>query len=39
VGRINAADSAVWVQVLRTNEESVIARHTAKCAGLLRSPP
>ena len=34
-GRISAADSAVWVQVLRTNEESIIARHTARCAGLL----
>ncbi len=30
VGRISATDSPVVVQVLRTNEEAVIARHTAR---------
>jgi acetate kinase len=37
-GRISAAGSSVWIDVLRTNEEAVIARHTARCAGLLGSP-
>ncbi|MEI6762239.1 MAG: acetate kinase, partial [Betaproteobacteria bacterium] len=32
--RISAHDSRVDVRVLRTNEESVIARHTARLAGL-----
>ena len=36
-GRISAPDSAVRIDVLRSNEEAVIARHTASCAGLLRA--
>ena len=31
-GRIDAPQSAVAVKVMRTNEESVIARHTARIA-------
>ena len=37
-GVISASDSLVLVQVLRTNEESVIARHTAAIALLQRTP-
>jgi acetate kinase len=33
-GRISAADSAVWIDVLRSNEAATIARQTALCAGL-----
>ena len=33
-GRISAIGSSVWIDMLRTNEEAVIARHTACCAGL-----
>lgn len=35
-GLLSAADSPVQVRVLRTNEESVIARHTAALAGGAR---
>ena len=33
--RISAADSTVSIHVLRTNEEAVIARQSARCAGVL----
>lgn len=33
--RISAADSAVSIHVMRTNEEAVIARHSARCAGVV----
>jgi acetate kinase len=38
VGRISRTDSAVQAWVLRTNEEAVIARHTARVAGLDGQP-
>jgi len=37
--RISAHDSRVDVRVLRTNEESVIARHTARITGLHAASP
>lgn len=36
-GLLSAPDSAVQVRVLRTDEEAVIARHTARIAGLRRT--
>jgi acetate kinase len=36
---INAADSAVQIRVLHTDEEAVIARHALHVAGLLASAP
>jgi acetate kinase len=38
-GRISAPDSSVEILVLHTNEEAVIARHTARCIGRSRAIP